>query len=55
LRAREDAAHHPVERDEPAPAPKPRSAPTITHRASRGLRKVFGSLLGGGGTKNEES
>ncbi|HEX6268030.1 MAG TPA: DEAD/DEAH box helicase [Burkholderiales bacterium] len=55
IRAREDAAHHPVERDEPAPAPKPRSAPTITHRASRGLRKVFGSLLGGGGTKNEES
>jgi ATP-dependent RNA helicase RhlE len=53
-RAREDAAHNPAEHNhEPAPAPKPRPAPTITHRASRGLRRVLGSLLGG--SKNEES
>ncbi|MGH8668145.1 MAG: DEAD/DEAH box helicase, partial [Burkholderiales bacterium] len=54
MRAREDAVHHPAEhKNEPAPAPKPRAAPTITHRASRGLKRVFGSLLGG--PKNEES
>jgi ATP-dependent RNA helicase RhlE len=50
-RAREDAAQHPGERHnhEPAPAQKqPRPAPTVTHRASRGLRRVLGSLLGGG-------
>jgi ATP-dependent RNA helicase RhlE len=47
-RAREDAAQHPAERAEPAPAPAPKPAPTVTHRASRGLRRVLGSLLGNG-------
>ncbi len=46
-RAREDAVQHPAERVEAAPAPAPKPAPTVTHRASRGLRRVLGSLLGG--------
>jgi hypothetical protein len=53
-RAREDAAQHPVERVEAAPAAAaaPRPAPTVTHRATRGIRRVLGSLLGNG-NKND--
>lgn len=55
LRAREDAARNPVEHVDAAPAaaPAPRPAPTVTHRASRGIRRVLGSLLGGNGNKND--
>jgi ATP-dependent RNA helicase RhlE len=55
-RARQDAREHPVEREriEPqAAAPAPKPAPTVTHRASRGIRRVLGSLLGGNGNKDE--
>jgi ATP-dependent RNA helicase RhlE len=55
-RARQDAREHPAEREhaeQQASAPAPRPAPTITHRASRGIRRVIGSLLGGNGNKNE--
>jgi len=48
MRAREDGPLEPQERAQPAPAPAPRPAPTITHRASRGIRRVFGALLGNG-------
>ena len=57
-RARQDARDNPVEREEPAQqqtAPAPRPAPTITHRASRGIRRVIGSLLGGGNKPESES
>ena len=50
--ARQDVREDPVENSEPAQAPAPRRAPTVTHRATRGIRKVLGSLLGGG-NKNE--
>jgi ATP-dependent RNA helicase RhlE len=48
-RARQDAREHPMERVEAqAPVePAPKRAPTVTHRASRGIRRVLGSLLGG--------
>jgi ATP-dependent RNA helicase RhlE len=47
--ARLDAREHPVEQHEaPAPVtPAPKPAPTITHRASRGIRRAVGALLGG--------
>jgi ATP-dependent RNA helicase RhlE len=52
LRARQDAREHPAEREpvqqQEAAAPAPKRAPTVTHRASRGIRRVLGSLLGGG-------
>jgi hypothetical protein len=35
-----------VEAEAPA-APAPKRTPTVTHRASRGIRRVLGSLLGG--------
>jgi ATP-dependent RNA helicase RhlE len=50
LRARQDAREHPPEREhaeQQAAAPAPKRAPTVTHRASRGIRRVLGSLLGG--------
>jgi ATP-dependent RNA helicase RhlE len=50
--ARQDVREDPVENHEPAAAPAPRRAPTVTHRATRGIRRVLGSLLGGG-NKNE--
>jgi len=56
-RARQDARENPVEREHAeqrqAAAPAPRPAPTITHRASRGIRRVIGSLLGGNGDKDD--
>jgi hypothetical protein len=36
-----------VEPHEAPVAPAPKRAPTVTHRASRGIRRVLGSLLGG--------
>jgi ATP-dependent RNA helicase RhlE len=50
--ARQDVREDPVENNQPNQAPAPRPAPTVTHRASRGIRRVLGSLLGGG-NKNE--
>jgi hypothetical protein len=46
--ARQDTLE-PMEPIQAAPAaePKPKSAPTITHRASRGIRRAIGALLGG--------
>jgi ATP-dependent RNA helicase RhlE len=56
-RARQDARENPVEPTEhhqAAPAaPAPRPAPTVTHRASRGIRRAIGALLGGGNNKDE--
>jgi ATP-dependent RNA helicase RhlE len=54
--ARQDRHEHPVEHVEPAqaPAPEPRRAPTVTHRATRGIRRVLGSLLGSGNKKENE-
>jgi ATP-dependent RNA helicase RhlE len=55
-RARQDAREHPAEREtaeQHAAAPAPRPAPTITHRASRGIRRVLGSLLGGNDNKDD--
>jgi len=54
MRAREDAPYEPAEQIEPA-QPAPRPAPTITHRASRGMRRVLGALLGGNGSKDDAS
>src|SRR6185295_18496899 len=51
--ARQDVREDPVENHEPAPAPAPRRAPTVTHRATRGIRRVLGSLLGGNKNENE--
>ena len=51
--ARQDVREDPVENNEPAPAPAPRRAPTVTHRATRGIRRVLGSLLGGNKNENE--
>jgi hypothetical protein len=44
----------PVENFEPVQAPEPRRAPTVTHRATRGIRRVLGSLLGGGNKNDNE-
>jgi hypothetical protein len=44
---------HPVEIIEPAQPPAPRRAPTVTHRATRGIRRVLGSLLGGNKDEKE--
>jgi hypothetical protein len=53
--ARQDRHEHPVEHVEPAQAaPEPRRAPTVTHRATRGIRRVLGSLLGSGNKKENE-
>jgi hypothetical protein len=53
--ARQDRHEHPVEPVvEPAQAPEPRRAPTVTHRATRGIRRVLGSLLGSGNKKDNE-
>ena len=51
--ARQDVREDPVEHNEPAAAPAPRRAPTVTHRATRGIRRVLGSLLGGNKNDNE--
>ena len=51
--ARQDVREDPVETLEPAQAPAPRRAPTVTHRATRGIRRVLGSLLGGKKDDNE--
>ena len=51
--ARQDVREDPVEHHEPAAAPAPRRAPTVTHRATRGIRRVLGSLLGGNKNDNE--
>jgi ATP-dependent RNA helicase RhlE len=53
--ARQDVREDPVENFEPAQAPAPRRAPTVTHRATRGIRRVLGSLLGGGNKDEKES
>lgn len=48
--AQRDRAENPAEPQPPqaAPsAPAPRPAPTITHRATRGIRRALGALLGG--------
>jgi ATP-dependent RNA helicase RhlE len=54
--AQRDRAENPAERNpepvQPA-APAPRPAPTITHRASRGIRRALGALLGGNQDKND--
>ena len=44
--ARQDVREDPAESFQPAQPPAPRPAPTVTHRASRGIRRVLGSLLG---------
>jgi ATP-dependent RNA helicase RhlE len=44
--ARQDV-YEPAEPAQPAPAPAPKQAPTVTHRASRGIRRALGALLGG--------
>jgi ATP-dependent RNA helicase RhlE len=51
--ARQDVHEDPVESVEAAQAPAPRRAPTVTHRATRGIRRVLGSLLGGNKNDNE--
>jgi ATP-dependent RNA helicase RhlE len=51
--ARQDVREDPVETLEAAQAPAPRRAPTVTHRATRGIRRVLGSLLGGKKDDNE--
>jgi len=51
--ARQDVREHPVETIEPAQPPAPRRAPTVTHRATRGIRRVLGSLLGGNKDEKE--
>jgi hypothetical protein len=51
--ARQDVREEPVESVEAAQAPAPRRAPTVTHRATRGIRRVLGSLLGGNKNENE--
>jgi ATP-dependent RNA helicase RhlE len=51
--ARQDVREDPVETLEAAQAPAPRRAPTVTHRATRGIRRVLGSLLGGNKNENE--
>ncbi len=53
MRALEDAPYEPAEQIQPA-QPAPRPAPTITHRASRGVRRVLGALLGGNGNGNKD-
>jgi len=53
--ARLDAREEPVENFEPAQPPAPRPAPTVTHRATRGIRRVIGSLLGGASDKKDDS
>jgi ATP-dependent RNA helicase RhlE len=55
MRAREDAPYEPAEQVQPPQPPAPRRAPTITHRASRGVRRVLGALLGGNGNKDDAS
>jgi ATP-dependent RNA helicase RhlE len=52
--ARQDVREDPVENFEPVQAPEPRRAPTVTHRATRGIRRVLGSLLGGGNKNDNE-
>jgi hypothetical protein len=53
-RARQDGDYglppEPVAAKQPA---APRPAPTVTHRASRGIRRVLGSLLGGKKSETE--
>jgi ATP-dependent RNA helicase RhlE len=44
--ARQDA-YEPIEPAQPAQEPAARPAPTVTHRASRGIRRAIGALLGG--------
>jgi ATP-dependent RNA helicase RhlE len=51
--ARQDVREDPVENQETAATPAPRRAPTVTHRATRGIRRVLGSLLGGKKDDNE--
>jgi len=51
--ARQDVREDPVESVEAVQAPAPRRAPTVTHRATRGIRRVLGSLLGGNKNENE--
>jgi ATP-dependent RNA helicase RhlE len=46
--ARQDEPMEPMEHRPAAPAPAAKPAPTITHRASRGIRRAIGALLGGG-------
>ncbi|OGA76329.1 MAG: RNA helicase [Betaproteobacteria bacterium RIFCSPLOWO2_12_FULL_65_14] len=55
MRAREDGPLEPAEQIQPAQPPAPRPAPTITHRASRGIRRALGALLGNGGNKDDAS
>jgi ATP-dependent RNA helicase RhlE len=55
-RARQEARDHPIERERAehqALAPAPKAAPTITHRASRGIRRAIGALLGGNSNKDD--
>jgi ATP-dependent RNA helicase RhlE len=52
--ARQDA-YEPIEPAQPTAEPAPRPAPTVTHRASRGIRRAIGALLGGSNKPDSSS